>query len=70
MSVRSPRTERLQREATFKELLKKCKLVKHCPHCGGVNGQVKCALFLLLGRASLEHEIAARAPHSLGLRNS
>lgn len=39
----SPKTERQRREVMFKELLKKCKLVRNCPHCGVANGPVKCA---------------------------
>jgi hypothetical protein len=37
----STRVERQAREAKFKELLKKCKLVRNCPHCGAANGPVK-----------------------------
>jgi DNA-directed RNA polymerase III subunit RPC1 len=37
----STRVERQSREAKFKELLKKCKLVRNCPHCGAANGPVK-----------------------------
>lgn len=39
--VCSVRTERGKREIMFKELLKKCKLVRNCPHCGSANGPVK-----------------------------
>ncbi len=41
---RSPKTERLAREAHFKKLLAKCKLTRVCPHCGDPNGQIKCVL--------------------------
>lgn len=40
---RSPKIERLGREAQFKKLLAKCKLTRVCPHCGDPNGQIKCA---------------------------
>ncbi len=40
---RSPKIERLAREAQFKKLLARCKLTRVCPHCGDPNGQIKCA---------------------------
>jgi len=41
--LRSPRVERVQREAIFRKLLERCKRVRCCPHCGEENGVVKKA---------------------------
>lgn len=40
---RRPNLERLARSATFKKVLDRCKACRRCPHCGAVNGTVKCA---------------------------
>jgi hypothetical protein len=38
---RSPRLERVARAGLFKKVAEKCKRVRHCPHCGAVNGTVR-----------------------------
>lgn len=40
---RSDKLERVRREAVFRRVLDKCKRVRKCPHCGGLNGPVKKA---------------------------
>ena len=52
---RRPNIERLQRSATFKKVLDRCKACRRCPHCNSINGVVKCAALLLckLSRAGL-----------------
>lgn len=40
---RNGRLERIRREALFRRVLDRCKRVRHCPHCGLLNGPVKKA---------------------------
>eukprot|EP00252_Welwitschia_mirabilis_P019861 TRINITY_DN4707_c0_g1_i3.p1 TRINITY_DN4707_c0_g1~~TRINITY_DN4707_c0_g1_i3.p1 ORF type:complete len:1280 (+),score=267.36 TRINITY_DN4707_c0_g1_i3:562-4401(+) len=56
--MRNPRADIMQKRALLKNLITKCKRVRHCPHCGDYNGVVK----KLTSTLRITHEKYSKAP--------